>query len=525
MKETQTEKMKNSIFYSFFEKYSRFCLIFVLFLLFALLFANSSKWYFRKDFSRDKLYTLSPFTKELLDTLGEKVQITYYVSEKLQNLYPQTKDITEYLKAYANYSRQISLKIVDPQKDGSASMLEQMGIQPQQLQSSSQDETSLLTVFSAIVVEYSGKNESIPFLLSTSGLEFDLDSRIQYMATGKQRRAAVIIGNGQDINETYPYLLPWLQSAGFVTGEILPKQLPLIDAGTPLLIIGSNAFDDDDIFEIESHIMAGANAAVFTSPNSVNAFSDWQAQTDKNTKFLQLLDFWGIKIQNELVLDISNYRLTMQSPTSEGGTYNEYLNYPFWLVVKNPQNTALAHSLAAAFYGAELYWPSPLQLFETEELKIEPFLKTSPAAWLMPQPFDTDPFSNKGAGSGTKSEHILAASAQGIVNGFYTTGKSQPVKLFVCGDQFLPSKMIEYTNSPNNLDFVTSVMLFLNGEDELLQIRSKGMRSNSLEKISEKDEFAKAKNCTLFDCIILPCLAVAIIWALTGILRHKRKFL
>ncbi len=525
MKETQTEKKKKTIFLGFFEKHSRICLIFALFLLFVLLFANSSKWYFRKDFSHDKLYTLSSFTKELLDTLGEKMQITYYVSEKLQNLYPQTTDIAEFLKAYANYSRQISLKIVDPQKDGSAGILEQMGILPQQLQSSSQDETSLLTVFSAIVVEYSGKSESIPFLLSTTGLEFDLDSRLQYMATGKQRRAAVIIGNNQDINETYPYLLPWLQSAGFIAGEILPRQLPLIDAGTPLLIIGSNALDDDDIFAIETHIMAGSNAAIFTSPNTVNAFSDWQTQTDRNTKFLQLLDFWGFKIQNELVLDLANFRLTMQSPTTEGGTYNEYLNYPFWLVTKNAQNTALAGSLAAAFYGAELYWPSPMELFESNELKIEPFLKTSPAAWLMAEPFDTDPFTNKGAGKGAKSEHVLAASAQGVLNGFYTTGKSQPVKLFVCGDQFLPSKMIEYTNSPNNLDFVTNVMLFLNGEDELLQIRSKGMRSNSLEKISEKDELAKAKNRTIFDCLILPCLIVGFIWAVTGILRHKRKFL
>ena len=67
------QKAKNGIFFSIFKTHSRLCLIFVLFLLFVLLFANSSKWYFRKDFSRDKLYTLSPFTKELLDSLGESV--------------------------------------------------------------------------------------------------------------------------------------------------------------------------------------------------------------------------------------------------------------------------------------------------------------------------------------------------------------------------------------------------------------------------------------------------------------------
>lgn len=474
----------------------------------------------RIDFSKDKVFTISPISKKILTYIPEKVQITYYVSEKLSNYYPGTRDVRDFLIEYASQNKLVYLSVLDPQKAGLEDQLLSLGIEAQQIQSSSATETSFISVYSAIVIEYCGKTEVIPFIVSTAGLEFELSSRLQFMLENITRQVQILVGNDFTLEDDYRYLIPWLESAGFKCMQIYPDQLKYLNPSVPLLILGSKNLKGENIFEIENFIMQGGNTAFFISRSNVNIYSDWIAEADENSLIFDLLNFWGISIKKELVVDIINYRIEMQSG-KQGESKSEYINYPFWIITgKHSLNSNSI--LNCGYSGLETYWANPIELFE-ENSKLTPVLKTSIKASTMKEPFDTDPFRNRTRIFDDKAQFNLAATLEGKVKGYYTTAESPDIRLFVLADQYVPSRMIEYTNSPHNMDFVVSVLLWLSGEDDLLTIKNKGIRTTALNSIVNTESASYAVSRTILICFILPLIIIIITGTCFVIFRKKHQ--
>ena len=475
----------------------------------------------RIDFSKDKVFTLSPYTMQLLSNVSEKMQITYYVSEKLSNFYPETRDVKDFLIEYSSQNKLVSLTVRDPQKAGLEQQLLALGIEAQQIQTASATETSFTSVYSAIVMEYCGKIEIIPFIVSTAGLEFELSSRLQFMTENIARHVQILIGNDFTLEDDYRYLVPWLESAGFICTQVYPEELAGLNPAVPLLVLGSKNLKPDNIFEIENFIMQGGNAAFFVSRNNVNIYTDWVAEPDANSSLVDLLDFWGISIKKELLVDIVNYRIEMQRG-KQGGSETEYINYPFWIVTGR-HSLASKSILNSGYSGLEVYWANPIELFEDSGAKLTPVLKTSTKASVMPEPFDTDPFRNRTRVFDEKAQFNFAATLEGSVKGYYTTATSPDIRLFVLADQYAPSRMIEYTNSPHNMDYVVSVLLWLSNEDELLKIKNKGIRSTSLDSIVNIESAAYAISKAVWLCFVLPLVIVALTGVAFIIYRKKRS--
>ena len=475
----------------------------------------------RIDFSKDKVFTLSPVSKNLLSGVSEKVQITYYISEKLSSFYPETRDVKDFLIEYTSQNKLVSLSVLDPQKTGLEQQLLALGIEAQQIQTASATETAFTSVYSAIVIEYCGKIEIIPFIVSTAGLEFELSSRLQFMTENIARHVQILIGNDFTLEDDYRYLVPWLESAGFICTQVYPEELTGLNPAVPLLVLGSKNLKPDNIFEIENFIMQGGNAAFFVSRNNVNIYTDWVAEPDANSSLTDLLDFWGISIKKELLVDIVNYRIEMQSG-KQGGSETEYINYPFWIVTGR-HSLASKSILNSGYSGLEVYWANPIELFEDSGAKLTPVLRTSTKASVMPEPFDTDPFRNRTRVFDEKTQFNLAATLEGSVKGYYTTATSPDIRLFVLADQYVPSRMIEYTNSPHNMDYAVSVLLWLSNEDELLKIKNKGIRSTSLDSIVNIESAAYAISKAVWLCFVLPLVIVALTGVAFIIYRKKRS--
>ena len=131
-----------------------------------LVILNAVRWYTRIDFSKNKTYSISKYTKALVSRLENPVKITYYRSSAIAKLYPQIRDVADFLTEYAKQNSKINLIIKDPDKDSAVrTMLENYGIASQQLRTVSGTSTEYLTVYSAIVIEYEGNAETIPFTM------------------------------------------------------------------------------------------------------------------------------------------------------------------------------------------------------------------------------------------------------------------------------------------------------------------------------------------------------------------------
>ena len=452
-----------------------------------LIMMNTNHWYKRLDLSRDKLFSLSAYTKSLVSKIDNPVKITYYRSQALERLKPQIQDVSDYLSSYSNASSKISYTIKNPDKNTSISeLLQNYGIQSQPLRSISSNSTEYTSVFSAIVIEYQGLSDFIPFTMDAASLEYDLDQRLQRLLSGSKRYAQIILGNGLSIYEDYSYLVPWLNSQGFECNVLDIKSASfseqLLSLNGPLFVIGDSELPVEKAIAIEDYILRGnGNALLAVSPYSSNIDDNWHISQNKKTNIVEMIENWGISFEAQIAADISCARITMLSDDS---SQTQLLNYPMWLSLLPQEN---------AKEGADLFWATPLTLREQnnkdDDFSTKAFLVTSQAAYAydldMQSPqslIENNPFiisSDSTVSDKKKGTLIVGALAEGKLPGLFNLNKADNAKVIVIPDQyFVNTLMQQYLGEENdlkNFQLLTEILLSLNNEEELANLHSKNL--------------------------------------------------
>jgi ABC-type uncharacterized transport system involved in gliding motility auxiliary subunit len=482
-----------------------------------LILANGQRYYTRIDFSKNRTYSLSNYTKELLSQIDEPLKITYYRSESLSKLYPQIKDVTEFLSSYSNQSKNISLIIKNPDKDTEAlTTLQNYNIFSQQLKTSKNNSTEYLTVYSAIVLEYKGNVQAVPFSLTASSLEYDLSYRIKDLITEQQRIVNIIIGNGMTIESDYEYLQYWLNSQGFLCNEIVINQPDTIkqieNANGLLLILGDSKILISEAIAIENYILSKKGNVFFAiSPYSVDIEGDWNITQNQNTNIVEMVENWGVTFDDSIAADISCSRITMMEQEENNlnsGSNTQIINYPLWLSILPQENAKL---------GLTSFWAVPLKL----EKNATPYLITSGMSYKYDidrnsksKLIETNPFvlQNYDIKDKEKSSQIISAKITGGLNGLYNDLSSDSSNIIVLSDQyFVNSLMIGYIGGEyddyRNFDFLTNCLLKLNGEEPLAELQNRTTRDTSLFKITDEKSFINIQRITYsFLFIFLPIL-------------------
>lgn len=495
-----------------------------------LVMLNGSRWYTRIDFSKNKTYSISKYTKSLIGRIESPVKITYYRSSSIAKLYPQIRDVADFLTEYASQSRKISLIIKDPDKDASTrTMLENYGIASQQLRTVSGTSTEYLTVYSAIVIEMEGNAETIPFTMAANSLEYDLDGRFRHLISGQARTVNIIVGNGLSLSDDYGYVIPWLQSQGFVCNPIYVSDPDfggeLDSSSGPLLVIGDSEIKIEHAIAIENYILSRKGTALFAiSPYVTDIENSWYMTHATRTNLVELIEHWGVTFLPRIAADISCARITMYA---DDNNQTKLLNYPLWLSLLQQKNSPL---------GMTLFWATPLELSDDEN--IIPYLSTSPASYFFEPDLqskdkliETNPFilneaaSAPGATTTTpRGTQIVGALITGPLNGLYTTGRTENQSILVIPDQyFVSSLMTGYiggeTGDYRNFEFLTNSLLKLNGEEELAALQSRTTRDTSLYKVTDIVQFNTLRLITFIVLfVILPLSILA-----AGVILNVRK--
>ena len=487
-----------------------------------LIMLNGSRWYTRIDFSKNKTYSISKYTKALTGRIESPVKITYYRSSSIAKLYPQIRDVADFLTEYAAQSRKISLIIKDPDKDAATrTMLENYGIASQQLRTVSGTSTEYLTVYSAIVIEMEGNAETIPFTMAANTLEYDLDGRLRHLISGQARTVNIIVGNGLSLTEDYGYVIPWLQSQGFVCNPLYiedPAFSQNLENSTgPLFVIGDSEIRVEQAIAIEAYILSGKGTALFAiSPYVTDIENSWYMTQAQHTNLVELIEHWGVSFLPRIAADISCARITMYA---DDNSQTKLLNYPLWISLLQQKNSPL---------GMTLFWPTVLELAEDEN--IIPYLSTSPASYFFEPDLqskdkliETNPFilneAVNSSGATIKSPRgtqIIGAQITGPLEGLYTTGHAENQNIIVIPDQYFVSSLMNgyiggETGDYRNFEFLTNTLLKLNGEEELATLQSRTNRDTSLYKVTDIVQFNTLRLITFIILfVILPLLLIAI---------------
>lgn len=459
---------------------------------------NGSRWFKRIDFSKNKTFSVSEFSKSLIKKVNEPLTITYFCSSNLSKLYPQIRDVKDYLVDFTQQSKKIRLVIKDPDKNQQArEILQNYGIKSQQMRTVSSTSTQFINVYSAVILEYQGNMEIIPFTMEANSLEYDLDTRIKSLLSGYKRTVNIIVGNGMSLSEDYNYVIPWLSSQGFECNQVFVED-PLFvsileNCSGPLFVIGESNINVENAIAIEDYILSGKGNALFTvSPFSVNIEEDWSVTYNSKTNIIEMLEHYGCVFPPQISGDVSCARITM---TSEDETESRYINYYLWPNLLSQQNASL---------GATVFWPVPLEL----NGNAKPYLVSSPLCFRLnsdnssPQNlFQTNPFilETINTSDQKKETQFFAVLIEGKMSGYYNNLSFDDAKIIVISDQyFVNSLMTSYiggqTGDYRNFEVLTNALLKLNGEEQLARIQGKISKDTSLYKISDNFNFLKKRN-------------------------------
>lgn len=509
--------------------------IFILIISF-LVILNGQRWFTRFDFSKNKTYSVSSFTKKLLAKKESTLKITYYRSGNLSKYYPQVRDVSDFLQTFSSTGKDIVFSIIDPEKDATAlALLNNYGITSQQISAvKNTNQVEYLNVYSSIVLEYEGNIEVIPYILSAQTLEYDLDGRIKHLITGTTRLINIVIGNDLSIDEStgYNMIIPWLNSQGFICNYIDISSpsfaQELSSTNGPLLVIGDNNILINQAIAIEEYVLSNKGNALFNiSPYSID-FSNWTLNENKNTNIVEILENWGITFTNRIAADISSAIITMESQSDEGDSYiqnnvyREQLSYPLFISLIPQANTSL---------GFTQFWATPITI---ENENVIPYLATTSASWFYEidrnkseNLIETNPFmlNQEDLSGKEKGSQILGVQIKGPLTGLFTDLSCTNSNIIVIPDQYMANTLLNFgylNDDYRNFDFLTNTLLKLNNEEELAELQSKTTFDTSFYKISTEDQFIKYRNlCYIVFFIIIP-ISIILIALLVFVIHNRR---
>jgi ABC-type uncharacterized transport system involved in gliding motility auxiliary subunit len=468
--------------------------------IFLLAFLISGRLFFRLDLTKNKAYTISEVSKNLYKEISDQVRITYFVSEKLRQVHPMPGEIADLLREYAANSRgKIRFFQKDPAKAGLLQAVEDLGIEPQQIQLAEQNEITVATVYSGILIEYLDRESVIPVVFSLDTLEYDLSSRIRSLVHNIEREIGVIVGDSYSQWESeYGILNEELVFAGFrvrliKAGDYIPSSLPAL-----FVFGGVEDLDEEQLLPIDNYILGGGNVLFALDGVFVDTRRGFEARKMQDRGLLTMLANYGVVVPGALVNDVLALNLTFQTQ-SRNGTVIQTMRYPQWLGIPEQMGNP-DHPLTARFLGLDLYWASPLELNPPQGVSADVLFASSPQAWLQTERFVTNPnyYSQfQDEADYTRGTKILGASLSGIFPSAFQW-RSEPVirkpsRLIVVGNShFAGSIMQANRGEGRNLDFLIKAADWLSNDEDIVAIRGRQAQAGRLDRIADRDKRNRA---------------------------------
>ena len=164
-------------------------------------------YFFRIDLTKDRRYTLSPATKDILSSLTKPVTVTAYYSENSIPVITRARaDLKDILTEYAARSgNKVVYNFVNPNKNDSLEAIAQKnGITPFPVQIREKDEMKSVKVYLGAVIKMGDKTDVLPLIDPNSSLEYALSNSIKKLSIDKKPWLGLLQDNGEPMMDEMP---------------------------------------------------------------------------------------------------------------------------------------------------------------------------------------------------------------------------------------------------------------------------------------------------------------------------------
>ncbi|AXA37369.1 MAG: hypothetical protein D6691_12265 [Candidatus Hydrogenedentota bacterium] len=262
----------------------------------------------RVDLTRNKQYTISEATRQLLRSLKDNVNVTVYATQ--QDTPPdwteQREQLRDLLQEYRLESRgKVKFVFKDPSADPKIEEeAQRKGIREQTMQKVGTTELSLKAGYLGFVVDYKGKTETVPILRPEHSVEYQLTRAINKAAQVNIPTIGILApqGNpffGEPGNFT---LVPrYLEEEGYKIKTLEASKLDLKDVDL-VMVFEPEELSEEALYRLDQFVMNGGKLFVAAGGVELDKRSMTRA-TAKVPNINSILEPYGLRINADLLED------------------------------------------------------------------------------------------------------------------------------------------------------------------------------------------------------------------------------
>lgn len=484
----------------------------------------------RWDMTQGNDFSISKTTKVIIKNLDDVVTIKAYFTKDLPGrLIPLRQQVEDILDEYVNYSRgNINVSFIDP---AGSTELEQevrsLGIPSVQFSTIEQDKYELANGYLGIAILYEDSKEVIPVVQNTITLEYELTNAIKKVMSEGKLVIAFATGHAElsqdtDFVNAVQYLAKQYEviETDLSSGQLVPDNIKTLIIAQP-----KETFSERSLYVIDQFLMRGGSILALIDGTKVEV--PLQASV-LSTGLENLLSSYGIRVNQDLVLDVSNDMASFSS-----GFVQFFTPYPFFVKAvgqfMNPESV-----LVNRLESVTLPWVSSIDIIGQAEEGTSLFalVRSTDKAWSQSSSFNLDPQQQFVIPNESRSQFILAAAKFGKFQSFFL-GRDIPAgdseqseevinetlagRLIVVGDADFAVDGFLRRNS-ENLIFFSNLVDGLTQDLDLIMIRSKSVTDRPLKELSYAvSQVVKYLN------ILVPTLIVVIYGFIRFYIRRKES--
>jgi ABC-type uncharacterized transport system involved in gliding motility auxiliary subunit len=491
----------------------------------------------RLDLTENRLYTLSPGTRHIIEALDEPINLYFYFSretaaERAAELKTYGDRVREVLEEMAARSRgKIRLQAIDPEpfsedEDRAA----EFGLRA--IPSGSAGESFYLglagtnsTDGRAVIELFNPRQEEF--------LEYDIAKLIVDLSRPKKPVIGVLstLPMGSDFNPmTGQASEPWAvmsQLEQLFMVRTLSADVASIDADIDvLMLVHPKGLTPATLFAIDQFVLRGGRALVFVDPEAEadpagqqqpgNPFAGVGANRSSNLE--PLFKAWGVEFNPREVVGDQQHALMLGSRSGQPQRHLAFLGL-------DASNLDAKDVITASLDSVNLATTGRFKRTENSSLAFEPLVQSSELAGLLPVErlaMLTDPQTLLEGFQPTGERYLLAVRATGKLKTAYPDGKpageagamptataalkesAQPVNLVLFADTDILTDMMWVQRDnffgqrfaqafANNGDLVLNAVDNLTGNSDLISIRGRATFVRPFERVEALRRQAEAQ--------------------------------
>ncbi len=325
---------------------------------------------FRLDLTKEKRYTLSNATKDLLRSIDDEVQIDVFLKGEFpagfRKLANSTEEFLRLLKD--RNSTRIKYRFISPQDEMPGTgktygdSLINLGAVPINLTVQKQAGQSSNIIFPVALMTYQGKQSLVNLYPGASSrisqeeinsaealMEYQFANSLNKMTREGRPAIGYATGNGQPV-DSRTYDLVQTLSADYDLKLFDLKQAKIIPAEMDVLLIvkPSMTFSEEEKFLLDQYVMQGGRLLcfidnLFAEQDSLS-FKPETVAFDRNLNLTDLFFRYGLRINTDLVMDLRCEYIPFVVGGSMENPQYEFLKWNYYPLLEAGRNQSVSNN-------------------------------------------------------------------------------------------------------------------------------------------------------------------------------------